>query len=144
MWTRLIVLPPPSFDNLLGFTQRHEPMGIQAFLPKGAVERFHVCIAGGLAGPQSPSLSGRFWGMRRRRRLLDSSVLRIRTSLPSRDDLDLYFTLPTHFFHVGASASILMNTPPTTDLAWKPTCVASVVQYQSASGTRVGESFAKS
>jgi len=48
----LIVLPPPSLGNLLGLTPRDEPMGIQARLPKGAVERFHVRIVRGLAGPR--------------------------------------------------------------------------------------------
>ena len=35
-----------------------------------------------------------------------------------------------------------MNTPPTTDLAWKPAIRPSVTQYQSVSGTRVGDSLA--
>ena len=36
-----------------------------------------------------------------------------------------------------------MNKPPTTDLAWKRRCVPSCVQYQSVSGTRLGDSWAK-
>ena len=48
-----------------------------------------------------------------------------------------------HFCHSPGSASILMNTPPTTERAWKPRCFPSAVQYQSLKGTRVGDSLAK-
>ena len=36
-----------------------------------------------------------------------------------------------------------MNTPPTTERAWNPTILPSVSQYQSVSGTRVGDSWAQ-
>src|ERR1035437_1628426 len=47
----------------------------------------------------------------------------------------------TRLRHLAASslsASALMNTPPTTDRAWKPTCLPFTVSYQSVSGTRLG------
>lgn len=51
---------------------------------------------------------------------------------PARDD---------HFFHNSASRNSGMKSPPTTERAWKPTCLPSVVSYQSVSGTCVGVSF---
>ena len=45
-----------------------------------------------------------------------------------------------YFFRSSGSASIPMKTPPTTERAWKPTCLPSSVSYQSQSGTRVGVS----
>jgi hypothetical protein len=36
--TSLIVIGPPFFDNLLGLVEAHEPILIQAFIPKLAVE----------------------------------------------------------------------------------------------------------
>src|SRR5579883_1049562 len=49
----------------------------------------------------------------------------------------------THFFQLGGSASSLIHNPPTTERAWKPRCLAFCVQYQSLSGTRLGDSLAK-
>src|ERR1017187_4840395 len=49
---------------------------------------------------------------------------------------------PLYFFHIAGSASILMNSPPTTLLAWNPCCFAVFVSYQSVSGTRLAESLA--
>ena len=49
---------------------------------------------------------------------------------------------PAYFFQMAGSASILMNTPPTTERAWKPCCFAVTVSYQSVSGTRLGDSLA--
>ena len=54
------------------------------------------------------------------------------------------FRLPAQRFQVSPSASILMKRPPTTERAWNPTSVPSVVQYQSVSGTRLGDWLAQS
>src|SRR5271155_2197371 len=44
----LVVLPAPSLYDLLGFRQRREPMGIQAFCSESSVERLHEGIVRGL------------------------------------------------------------------------------------------------
>src|SRR5262249_19782605 len=41
-----------------------------------------------------------------------------------------------HFFHMARSASILMNTPLTTERACKPSFRGLSVQYQAVMGTR--------
>lgn len=53
-----------------------------------------------------------------------------------------YFPRAAHRFHVSPFSSSLINTPPTTERAWNPRCVPSVVQYQSVSGTRLEDSLA--
>src|SRR5206468_820770 len=57
---------------------------------------------------------------------------------PAPDAPGRYDRRAAHFFQVAGSASILMKTPPTTERAWKPRCLASWVQYQSVRGTRLG------
>src|SRR5215831_15261192 len=51
----------------------------------------------------------------------------------------LLFTFYLFLFHFHSS--ILIKYPPTTLLAWKPTCFPSVVSCQSLKGTRVGVCF---
>src|SRR5579871_156278 len=50
---------------------------------------------------------------------------------------------PAHLPHICGSLSILIKTPPTTERAWKPTCLPLSVWYQSVMGTREGEAFKK-
>ena len=45
-----IVLLAPSFNNLAGLAQHHEPMGIQAFLRERAIEQLSVGITVGFPG----------------------------------------------------------------------------------------------
>ena len=48
--TALIIFLSPSFDLLLGFGQRSEPMRVQAFGSQRPVEGFDVSIVGRLPG----------------------------------------------------------------------------------------------
>jgi hypothetical protein len=47
----LIGVPAPSLHLLPGIFKAHEPMGVQAFRTKAAVERFDERIVGRFAGP---------------------------------------------------------------------------------------------
>ena len=47
----LVVVPAPILQLLPGVFKAHEPMGVQAFRPQIAVERFDKGIVGRLSGP---------------------------------------------------------------------------------------------
>jgi hypothetical protein len=47
----LVVVPPPILQLLPGVFKAHEPVGVQAFRPQLAVERFDEGIVGRLSGP---------------------------------------------------------------------------------------------
>ena len=51
-----MVFSPPSLDELLGFSQRGEPVRIQAFRSQRSVERFHLRVVGRLPRPRKIDL----------------------------------------------------------------------------------------
>ena len=47
--------------------------------------------------------------------------------LLSEEGSHYHSPLPAHFFQVASSVNILINMPPTTERAWNPACLPSVV-----------------
>jgi len=56
MWSDLVVIPPPFFDNISGMFQAEEPFGIQALVMQPPDEALSVGILYRLAGPDEIQL----------------------------------------------------------------------------------------
>ena len=50
MGADLVVLPPPAFDEDLGFQQRVDAFAVEALVAELAVEGFHIAVLLGTAG----------------------------------------------------------------------------------------------
>jgi hypothetical protein len=44
MWTRIIIIEPPGFDDLARFRQVEEDVFVQAFVPEPAVKAFDESV----------------------------------------------------------------------------------------------------
>ena len=114
---------------------------------RGASALTNLLRAGWKAQPSSLRGGGGMrWAWPESQRLSAQQAAEPRRPLEELANLDspCYLLLLTHFFQVVPSLNILIKMPPTTDRAWNPACLPSVVQYQSVSGTRVGVWFSQS
>ena len=106
MGSILIILHSPGFNFLFRIVQGQEPVRIQTFIPKAAIERFDNRVFRALRSPGSPGSHRPIWNQWGQTRLIFPPFLRKQES-NELNQSSLTLTYPHEFDEKSASNQLV-------------------------------------